>query len=560
MRVLLFLVLSTAALAQHVVRGPVVGAVTDAGARFTLQLNAEVPVSLELSTSADFNAKPIKSSTATARKGDRYFVTLSVSWLAPSTRYYIRPVVNGKPLKAPVTSFKTFPKRGTDAEYAFTFGSCTRYDKNMRPSNVFKLMEGDNPLFFLHIGDWDYPDYELSSRFTDHDSMIAKAYERKYRTGAGLDTFLQTTAVDYVYDDHDYIGNNSDGSGRTRENAIAGYQKYFPHYTLPNAQGGIWHKFTAGNVDIFMLDVRSARSVDTNAYQRKNGAYIWKAKPGQSMLRAVRKGKEDQYAWLLRELKASKARWKFVMSGVNWNPAMRRQLPLALAQANATKSSSVLRKISDTWLGFTEEQDSIIAYIKRQKIANVIVCSGDVHTAMLDDGANSVFPEIVSANLQNYNSNVYGVLKSVGLDDIWNRGGQVKDSLNTYGRITIKTKPKHAALLEIVDERGKIVASYEVQDSSVADRRVAKRPKVKEVSLRLMSKGRRESIYRLELIDKEFVQAYIIDATGERVAEVLSGELPAGGTNFPVRKTQLPEGRFRVAVEVRGSQFVEPLE
>jgi alkaline phosphatase D len=555
MRVLLFLVLlaaATAGCAQTIVRGPIVSAVTDSSARIIVQLDGPASISIECSEHEDFSAPLFRSSIGNALAIDRYFVTLEVQGLAPSTKYVLRSVINAVTHSlTPSRSFRTYPKRGNDVPFTFLFGSCSRYDSTTRPSGVFKLMQQDDPLLFLHIGDWDYPDYEVSQYFTDHDSTIAKAYERKYLTGGGLDTLLMNCPVDYVYDDHDYIGNNSDGTWRTRDNAVAGYRKYFPHYELPNPTGGIWHKFSAGNVDVFMLDLRSARSIDTNAYQFKDSAYVWEAKPGQSMLRGIVKGNEDQLAWFLRELKASTARWKFIMSSVNWNPSVRKQLPLALAQANATKNSSTLRTLSDTWLGFTEEQDSIIAYIKREGIANIIFCSGDVHTAMMDDGTNAVFPEIVSANLQNYNSNVYGTLKNLGLaDQIWGRGGQVKDSLRTYGRITIKTTPKHSALLEIVDELGKIVGSYEVADSTPTtgvDKFISE---ISEVRLKLVSEQEKANMYCLSLPKKSMVRAYLVDTMGRIVSEILRGQFPDGESNFPVRKGVLSSGVYQLIVEV----------
>ncbi len=554
MRGLLFLFLvvsvSTAA-AQQLLRGPIVGAVTDRSARILLQLNGPGEVLIEVSETPDFSTVT-KTSSVHADNGSGHFVRIDLEGLLPSTHYFLRPVIGGTPVSlTPVRSFRTFAEAGQDVPFTFHFGSCSRYDAGTRASKVFRLMQEDDPLFFLHIGDWDYPDYEVSQYFTDHDSTIAKAYERKYLTRGGLDTLLMNCPVDYVYDDHDYIGNNADGTWRTRDNAVAGYQKYFPHYRLPNPSGGIWHKFSAGNVDVFMLDLRSARSVDTFAYQFNDGQYVWDAKPGQSMLRSVVKGKEDQLSWFLKELKASKARWKFVMSSVIWNPANRKHLPLLLAQANATKNSSTLRTVSDTWMGFAEEQDSIIAFIKREGITNVIFCSGDVHTAMMDDGTNSVFPEIVSANLQNYNSNVYGTLKGLGLaEQIWNRGGQVKDTLRTYGRITIRTAPKHAALLEIVDELGKIVASYEVVDSSLTAKVTRMEKTVSLPQLEIFSEDRKTITFTLSLPASIDVHAYVVDSMGKLVAEVLRGSLPAGETNFPIRKGQLPSGSYHVVVEI----------
>lgn len=230
-----------------------------------------------------------------------------------------------------------------------------------------------------------------------------------------------------------------------------------------------------------------------------------------------------------------------------------------LSTGKCDEKQSMLRTVSDTWLGFTEEQDSIIAFIEREGITNIIFCSGDVHTAMMDDGTNSVFPEIVSANLQNYNSNVYGTLESFGLaGQIWNRGGQVKDTLRTYGRITIRTTPKHIALLEIVDELGKTVASYEVADSTIAGNVTRQRTAVSNAQLRISTEERKTITFTLSLPASEQVHAYVVDSMGKIVAEVLRGALPAGETSFPVRKGQLASGAYRLIVEIAKQRLQQP--
>src|SRR5688572_8207306 len=76
MRVLLFLVLlvvAAGAWAQSVVRGPIVGAVTDLSARVLIQLDSSASVSIEFSEDQGFSRSLIMSSVGNAESALHYF-------------------------------------------------------------------------------------------------------------------------------------------------------------------------------------------------------------------------------------------------------------------------------------------------------------------------------------------------------------------------------------------------------------------------------------------------------------------------------------------------------
>jgi len=464
----LLLIGSSTAFAQTVIRGPIVGGVTDHSARITLQLSGSAAIALEYSTTSDFSSNVVRSSATQAVEANKNFATLDLPNLSSSTRYYLRPVINDAVNSfTSERSFVTFPSEGKDSAFQFTFGSC--YFNTLRPSNVFHLMKQDNPLLFLEIGDWSYPDQLLSPVFSTQPELVERSYELKYDLNTNIDSFVSSRAVDYVYDDHDFGGENSDGTNPGRVNALQGYTSYFPHYTLPNPAAGIWHSFKVGNAEFFMLDTRSERSPNKEAIVESNGAYQFSPPPGHSLLRGTHTTGQDQLTWLRNTLKQSTARWKIIISGVTWNPAYRNLTQLAVAIANFKKDPSLLYALADNWSAFPEDQDSVIAIIKGENIKNVIVCSGDVHNAMMDDGSKSVIPEIVSANLQIYNSNLYGQLDSLNFaKSVWTLGGQKNDTVNTYGRITIATEPQHSLTMEILDERGKLIASHTLSDANAS--------------------------------------------------------------------------------------------
>src|SRR5207302_774706 len=72
-----------------------------------------------------------------------------------------------------------------------------------------------------------------------------------------------SVARDYMWDDHDFGGNNVDGTNPSKVTAEASYRENVPSYTLPSAIGQIYHSFVIGRVRVIVTDLRSERSIDS---------------------------------------------------------------------------------------------------------------------------------------------------------------------------------------------------------------------------------------------------------------------------------------------------------
>ena len=96
-----------------------------------------------------------------------------------------------------------------------------------------------------------------------------------------------------------------------------------------------------------MLDVRAQR----DASDDPDG-------PDKSMLDGdgISNGQKN---WLFQGLLNSTATWKFLVSGVTFNPDC---------------------KPSDSWGAFLTERQELLDFISNNNIQNVIVLSGDAHT------------------------------------------------------------------------------------------------------------------------------------------------------------------------------------
>lgn len=487
--------------AQILTHGPIAGGVTSDSASFYVRVDTVARVNIQLSTTENFTTVISGTEQAVSAAND-FAALIRVGGLLTDILYFYRAVVNGAPADE-IRQFRTFPPNGTRVPFLFTFGSCQQnrpWRDSPTAGRVFTKMAEDRPCLFLQIGDWGYPDTtDTGANPTNFFSVdmrrVQASYRAKYDSTYPLQQVLRIAPLDYVYDDHDYA--NNDASALTapdiaqmqdipipppaRLNSINGYRQLFPGYPLANVNGGIWHKFTFGNADFFMLDTRSQRSSNLNALRRNPSTGKFEFIPdnrrhsilaGDSTLIG-----ENQRDWLLRELAASQADWKFIVTSVPFNRGLRRALDLTLSAQDSSvfipgfgtvTGLFVAVSLLDKWVGFEQDQEMLLQFLRANRIKNVIMLSGDLHTAAIDDGANAGLPEIMAGGLDITNSMIVGVLELAGLK-IWNRGGQttlLNGNFNdAYGRINVFGAD--SVRLEVVDEFGEVLARHTVLDGSL---------------------------------------------------------------------------------------------
>lgn len=480
----------------EVTHGPIVGAVTATTARFVVRTDTATWVTVYLAQDSTTWGNGIYSTTVATTAANEYFGVLDVTGLQPNTTYFYRSVIGGQPKPKYVGRFKTFPAPGQAERFRFLCGSCQQayYDDPRSGFGlIFPKMATEGALFFLQQGDWIYPDTTDSEQgdslnfFAKHLDQIYETYRDRYDPNFPMIELLNVMPVDYTYDDHDWVDNNCDGSYMTLggSNSIQVYQRAFPHYPLANAAKGIWHKFTCGNVDVFMVDNRAQRDPNLNALQWLQDRLVFKANflDNHSILGT------EQMNWLLDQLKASTAKWKFISSGTPFNPAWRGLIELALllqgtpydpivdpATGQKVSMAFLAGEFADKWAGFPADIYTLLKGIIDNNIQNVIFLSGDTHTSAIDDGTNSLIPELMACPLDRTNSQIVAVAKEAFKVDIWNQGGQTyanalpNDLGNTYGRVSVFGAD--SVKLEVVSETGRVLATHKVLPG-IVPRRVA---------------------------------------------------------------------------------------
>ena len=477
---LLFILYPGSSWAQRVTHGPIVGGVTDKSAVFVLRTDSSTLVQVELSTDPEFTMSLYSTSFET-ESSDDYFGKVNIDGLEESTLYHYRAIINSEPATPnPAGSFMTFPAGGTISTFNFQFGSCQQKagDPNSTNGNIFPFMAAEKPAFMIHQGDWGYPDTTNrgEGQFDDYFSLdynnVASSYRARYDTTYPMIDLLRVAPVLYTYDDHDMIGNNSDGAFPQEgiQNSIRGYLNMFPGYPLADSTKGIWHKVTYGNVDIFMSDNRSQRSPNIEAFVNSDLENpVFNPPAGHSILGA------DQMNRLLQELSNSTATWKFISSGTPFNPGLYIAIELAILSKSIIDSvvvpglgvvrpEDVLIELVDKWAGFPEDIFKIIDHVRSNTIENVIFISGDSHTAAMDDGASSIFPELMDSGLDRSNGLQIPLFEQFGVQ-IWNSGGHTPDLPpeefgNSFGRVTVFGDD--SVRLEAVSESGFILGRHTV--------------------------------------------------------------------------------------------------
>jgi len=425
---------------------------------------------------------------------------IDLTGLQADTRYFYKAVISGSDTSN-VQSFMTFPVEGTAGNFHFSFGSCQGFDANP-PTNeaIFDRIILDPPRFFLQCGDWGYPDTtdnmpSDSSFFAGNFQNIIESYHARY-SGTQIRNLMAQVPIDYVYDDHDYVNNNtsrtssslySDGQPfrefqfppSTRRNSIDAYYRFFPHYTLPDTAEGIYHSFRYGNIEVFMCDNRSARSPTLEALEEVDSILYFNPPAGHSMLG------QQQLQWLLNSLQNSTATWKYVITGVAFNKGYRDVIN-AISGNDTIQQASIplvgtgkaaFGGLVDTWSAYPDEQDTLINFCVQNNIKNVIWLSSDSHTSAIDDGTNAGFPEIMAGNLAKPNSflayfmaNADTLVEPIDQDfNVWNAGGQGLGNSNfenAYGRIDVYGND--STKLSIVDVNGVVIADLMIYSDTTA--------------------------------------------------------------------------------------------
>jgi alkaline phosphatase D len=317
-----------------VVHGPLLGDVTARSARLWVR-TARTGI-LGVECSEEGKLQPTLTASAIPDREAGFTAVLTLTGLQPATVYTYRLLLDGHPVRLPQKlTFRTAPPPGAPARFAVGFGASAGYapereriwDTIAKQNLQAFLMLGDN----VHADETRYAPTQLYCRFRrqsrpEYRRLTARTplYAIWNKRDLGTADPVGTLDAD-------------DAPWKATVLSIFRQNTANPSYGT-GGRPGVWHRFSIGQVDFFLLDGR---------FHRRDGG------KGEepTMLGAV------QRAWLLRELRASRAAFKVIAGPVPWTGG---------GESNP----------GDTWGRYPQEREEIFGFIQRDRIPGVILLSG----------------------------------------------------------------------------------------------------------------------------------------------------------------------------------------
>jgi alkaline phosphatase D len=313
--------------------GPMVGHVAPDTARLWIKASNKARVAFKVGLAEDLaDARAVEGPELVEENAFTGVTTLG--GLQPATRYFYAPLLDGRIAAVrPFPSFVTAPAEGAPGKVRIAFASCVGYLGANAAASWGEMAARRHADLLLMLGDNHYGDT------TDPDLQRANYFEHRAVGGfAALTRGIPTYAI---WDDHDYGPNNSDSTAPGKEASLRTFKEWWANASYGEPENpGVYGRFTRGDVDFFLLDVRY--------YRTPNKA----TDDGTKTMLGAR-----QLAWLKRELSSSKAKFKIIASGSEWQ---------TLTQP-------------DCWASFARERQEIFDHITSHNIEGVVLLSGDRH-------------------------------------------------------------------------------------------------------------------------------------------------------------------------------------
>jgi phosphodiesterase/alkaline phosphatase D-like protein len=251
---------------------------------------------------------------------------------------------------------RTRPPASSARALRLGFSSCQHYVFGHFSPHAHAAAEDLD--LYVFLGDYVYAEDRRPQpgdpRVDNENANDLRSYRRKYelyRTDPGLRELHRLHPAVHIWDDHEVANNYSDNAPAPaplqRAAAYRAAFEWIPRISYPRERSRIYKRIPIGTtVDLFLLDERQYRTGMNDGRPR-------------SMLGA------SQRQWLLRGLRASRARWKIICN----------QVPVApMDYGNGPRE--------DNWGGYPDGREQLLGEIERSGIPDVVFMTGDAHVFM----------------------------------------------------------------------------------------------------------------------------------------------------------------------------------
>lgn len=319
----------------------------------------------------------VQSGSASTGMDKDYTVKVDVTGLQPNTYYFYEFSYGGKYSLRGRT--KTLSSGNVD-KLRFAVVSCASYPHGY--FNVYQAINQRNDVdAVIHLGDYIY-EYGKNEYGTvrvpdpEHEILTLADYRIRhsmYKLDSMLMRLHQQFPFYTIWDDHEFADNSyvdgaenhqpaTEGDWNVRKRAaIEAYKEWMPIRevdTIPDIK--IYREYKIGNlVDLFFLDTRITDRQKQNILASITGT----DDSTHYMIGPT------QFEWLKNGLQQSTATWKVIGQQVMMAPF--KILNIAFND--------------DQWDGYPTERKRLFKVINDNNINNLVVLSGDIHSAWAND-------------------------------------------------------------------------------------------------------------------------------------------------------------------------------
>lgn len=326
---------ATWANANDDVVGPIVGTVESTTAHI-LYRPGTAETQLQLSVLAD--GQVVQRVAGVSNSENDFVARFSVKGLKAATTYSYRiEDTDGRALVTPdeAHSFTTANLVRKDNRVSVAFASCV----DIEPNGIWKEMAKLQVDTVCLMGDTPYIDSSNLRTVRDR--------HRRFLQMPDLAALGSHTPVIGTWDDHDFGRNNGNGRNmmKGKGDTRRGFVEYRAHSQFGNGTEGVYHKVDLGMMDVFLLDPRYFSQTEPSPVDKTQPTCFG----------------ADQWKWLLKNLRESKAPFKVLATGSIWQDK---------------KNSE-----TDDMFTYWYERDALLDFIKAEKIGGVVLLGGDIHVA-----------------------------------------------------------------------------------------------------------------------------------------------------------------------------------
>ena len=349
----------------------------------TLAQGTSVELEWRIATDPALSQVVARGSARTTAERD-FTVKVDAGGLRPGRPYYYA-FEQGRE-RSPIGRTKTLPAGAVD-RVRLASVCCSNYPAGF--FNVYRCLANRTDLdAVVHVGDYIY-EFE-NGRYGDGTELLRIPEPRReavtlsdyliryatYRTDPDLQEAHRQHPFIAVWDDHELTNdawahgaanhNPEQGEGDWTTRQAAAYRAYLewmPVRESPGAGIRLYRTFRFGTlIDLLMLDTRGLR--DRQVPTTDVAALT---DPARTLLGAA------QEAWLFDELRSSQragTSWRMLGQQVMFAPLVAPGQPVLL---------------SDTWEGYQASRDRIFDYLAADRVQNVAILSGDLHSSWAFD-------------------------------------------------------------------------------------------------------------------------------------------------------------------------------